>query len=68
MTSNFDRCQRAFDNMLPPEYEEPDYEEDCEDGECGKCYPCVSEALEAYEDARGEYLYEQKKERERGDL
>lgn len=61
--ANFDRAQAAWENQLPPGYDDPEYEEDCEDGECGECEPCCIKAAEAYEEDRAEALYEAKKER-----
>jgi len=65
--SQMARCQAAYDNQLPSGYDDPEYEEDCEDGECGECKPCCRKASESYEEDRAEALYEQRKERERGE-
>ena len=60
--NSFARAQAAYDAMLPPEYDEPDYAENCEDGLCGECELCAKAAKEAFDEDRAEAMYQRIKE------
>lgn len=59
----FDAAQRAYDNQLPPGYDDEEYADDCEDGTCGECEPCCRKAKESYEEDKAEAIMEARRDK-----
>jgi hypothetical protein len=60
--NGFAAAQRAYEAQQPPGWDEPDYAEDCEDGTCGECKPCVTQAKEDWLETQAEAKWERLQE------
>jgi hypothetical protein len=59
----FAAAQAAYDNMLPPEYYEPEFDvDDCDGEECGECRVCVEYRAECAAEEKADAEYERRKE------
>ena len=57
--SGYLSAQRAYDNQLPPEYDNSGHDEDCDDCECGQC---ISDRQQDYEDMKADAAYDRMRE------
>ena len=59
----YEAAQRAYDRQLPPGYDEPDYDDECEDGQCGECKTCITDEAEYRAELAAEAKWETRHDR-----